>query len=278
MRVEQSFTVGRPPGEVFAYMINPANLASWQPSKVSVEPLTDEPPRKGYRIRERTKIGPRQWDQVIEFSEFEPGRALSTHIVEGSMPVDGRWTMQARDDDGTNVQFVAQGQLTGPMRLLEPLVRRGIARNFRRYHALLARNVETAAARPEEPHSMTSTKTDTSVLQAFLDAFNAHDVDAIMSFFAEDCVLDMPRGPGPGGRRLVGREQVREAIESRLDGIPDVHYGDDRHWICGDRAVSEWTLRGTWRTGESVAVRGCDLFEFVDGKISRKDSFWKILD
>jgi ligand-binding SRPBCC domain-containing protein len=148
MRLEQSFTVGRPPGEVFAYMVEPANLASWQTSKVSVEPLTDGPPRQGYRIKERTKIGLRQWDQVVELSEFDPGRALSTHIVEGPMPVDGRWTMQADDGDGTHVKFVAEGQLTGPMRLLEPLVRRGIARSFRHYHALLARNVETAAAGP----------------------------------------------------------------------------------------------------------------------------------
>ena len=56
------------------------------------------------------------------------------------------------------------------------------------------------------------------------------------------------------------------------------HYGDDRHLICGDRAVSEWTLRGTRRTGEPIEVRGCDLLEFVDGKISRKDSYWKIVD
>jgi len=125
---------------------------------------------------------------------------------------------------------------------------------------------------------MASEETSTSVLQGFLDAFNAHDVDAIMSFFAADCVLEMPRGPGPGGQRLVGREQVRDGIKSRLDGIPDVHYGDDRHWICGDRGVSEWTLRGTQRTGERIEVRGCDLLEFVDGKISRKDSFWKIVD
>ena len=40
--------------------------------------------------------------------------------------------------------------------------------------------------------------TNAATLQAFLDAFNAHDVDAIMSFFTDDCVLDMPRGPGPG--------------------------------------------------------------------------------
>ena len=125
---------------------------------------------------------------------------------------------------------------------------------------------------------MASTKIDTPVLQAFLDAFNDHDVDAIMSYFAEDCVLDMPRGPAPGGQRLVGKQQVREGIQSRLDSIQDVHYGDDHHWLCGDRAVSEWTLRGRRRTGESIEVRGCDLFQFVDGKISRKDSFWKIVD
>ncbi len=117
-----------------------------------------------------------------------------------------------------------------------------------------------------------------AALQAFLDAFNAHDVDAVMSFFTEDCVLDMPRGPAPGGRRLVGKEQVRTGIQARFDGIPDVHYGDDRHWVCGDRAVSEWTIRGTQATGEPIHVRGCDLFELTGDKIRRKDSFWKIVE
>ena len=125
---------------------------------------------------------------------------------------------------------------------------------------------------------MTSTKAATPLLEAFLDAFNAHDVDAIMSCFTEDCVLDMPRGPAPGGRRLVGTEQVRTGIQARLDGIPDVRYCDGRHWTCGDRGVSEWTLRGTQISGEPIEVRGCDLFEFTGGKISRKDSFWKIVD
>jgi ketosteroid isomerase-like protein len=103
---------------------------------------------------------------------------------------------------------------------------------------------------------MPSTNASTAVLQAFLDAFNAHDVDAIMSFFTEDCVFVMPRGPAPGGRRLVGKEQVREGIQSRFDGIPDIHYGDDRHWRCDDFGVSEWTIRGTQRTGERIEVRG----------------------
>ena len=118
----------------------------------------------------------------------------------------------------------------------------------------------------------------TPPLQAVLDAFNAHDLDAIMEFFTEDCVFDTPRGPAPGGLRLVGKEQVRKGFQARLDGIPDIEYGDDRHWACGDRAVSEWTIRGTRSSGEPIEVRGCDLFELTDGRISRKDSFWKIVD
>jgi steroid delta-isomerase-like uncharacterized protein len=117
-----------------------------------------------------------------------------------------------------------------------------------------------------------------STLKAFLDAFNAHDADAAMAFFADDCVFDTPRGAGPGGRHLVGRGAVREGIQARFDGIPDIHYGDDRHWVAGDRGVSEWTIRGTQASGEPIEVRGCDLFEFTDGKISRKDSFWKIVE
>ena len=142
MRIEQDFTVRRPPAEVFAYMTDPANLKSWQPTKLSVEPLTDGPPRQGYRLKERTKIGPRTWDQIVEFTEFEPARALTTHIVAGAMPVDGRWTLADDGAGGTRAHFVAWGDLSGPMRLLEPVLKRGIARSFRQYHELLARNVE----------------------------------------------------------------------------------------------------------------------------------------
>jgi ketosteroid isomerase-like protein len=141
-----------------------------------------------------------------------------------------------------------------------------------------ARRYERLGFPDEETEGMAGTNAATPSLQAILDAFNAHDIDAIMSFFTDDCVFDMPRGPAPGGTRLTGRHQVRAGIQSRLDGIPDIHYGDDRHWICGDRGVSEWTIRGTQSTGEPIEVRGCDLFEFTDGKISRKDSFWKIID
>jgi ketosteroid isomerase-like protein len=114
-------------------------------------------------------------------------------------------------------------------------------------------------------------------LKSFLDAFNRHDLDVIMEYFAEDCVLYMPHGVGPRGDRYLGKQQVRTGLARRFEGLPDVHYGDDKHWACGDFAVSEWTLTGTRPSGERLEVRGVDLLEFSGGRITRKDSFWKIV-
>jgi ketosteroid isomerase-like protein len=115
-------------------------------------------------------------------------------------------------------------------------------------------------------------------LTAFLDAFNRHDLDAIMSYFHEDCVFYMPRGKGPRGDRYVGKHEVRAGLATRFEGIPDVHYGDDAHWLCGNLGVSEWTLTGTRKAGRRIEVRGVDLLESRDGRITRKDSFRKILE
>lgn len=113
-------------------------------------------------------------------------------------------------------------------------------------------------------------------LRTLLDAFNQHDLDRIMEFFSEDATFDMPRGADPWGTRYVGKEQVRRGLATRFSGIPDVHYGQDSHWVCGNRGVSEWLLTGTSTSGQKIEVRGCDLFQFRGGKIIRKDSYWKI--
>ena len=117
-----------------------------------------------------------------------------------------------------------------------------------------------------------------ATLKAITEAFNAHDLDAIMEFFAEDCSLDMPRGPDAWGRRFTGKAEVREGLAARFKGLPDVHYGEGRHWARGNRGVSEWLLTGTTPEGVAVRVRGCDHWEFRDGKVIRKDSYWKIVE
>ena len=116
------------------------------------------------------------------------------------------------------------------------------------------------------------------LLKSFLEAFNRHDLDSIMGYFADDCIFYMPRGARPRGDQYVGKNEVRAGLAKRFEGIPDVHYGDDQHWVCGNIGVSEWTLTGTSVSGQRIEVRGVDLLEFEQGKIIRKDSLWKILE
>jgi steroid delta-isomerase-like uncharacterized protein len=123
-------------------------------------------------------------------------------------------------------------------------------------------------------------KVTEETLKQILDAFNRHDLDAIMEFFSDDCSFDFPRGPESWGQRFIGKAQVRGALAGRFKGIPDVHYGEDRHWISsdGNMGVSEWTLTGNTTSGLRVKVRGCDLWEFRNGKVTRKNSYWKIVE
>ena len=136
---------------------------------------------------------------------------------------------------------------------------------------------DTTSQVQTNPKNMNATK---ETLKQILEAFNRHDLDAIMEYFSDDCSFDFPRGPESWGQRYVGKAEVREALAGRFKGIPDVHYGEDRHWISsdGNMGVSEWTLTGTTASGLSLKVRGCDHWEFRNNKITRKDSYWKIVD
>jgi uncharacterized protein YndB with AHSA1/START domain len=143
MRFEQELTIRATPGEVFDYVTDASKLASWQTTKTRVEPLTDGPPRLGTRIRERTKPpGGKEFEQVVEFTEFDRPSRLHVHIVEGPQPVDGTWTFTP-EGDGTRVHCVVAGDLRGPLRVLGPIVTRAMAKQFRNYHENLRRNLET---------------------------------------------------------------------------------------------------------------------------------------
>ena len=109
------------------------------------------------------------------------------------------------------------------------------------------------------------------VLKDFLDVFNDHDLDRIMDFFHEDCILEMPKGPDPWGERYVGKEETKLGLASRFKQFPDVHFGNDRHWVVDNFGVSEWTLTGTLESGERVEINGTDHLEFKSDKIYRKN-------
>ena len=114
-----------------------------------------------------------------------------------------------------------------------------------------------------------------TLLERFGDAWNRHDLDALMSMMTDDCVFEASAGPDVNGQRSEGPHAVRAAFAAVFDAFPDAHWGHARHFVAGHRAVSEWTFTGTRHDGQRVEVAGCDLFTLRDGRIAIKNSFRK---
>jgi steroid delta-isomerase-like uncharacterized protein len=115
----------------------------------------------------------------------------------------------------------------------------------------------------------------TEFLDAFAAAWNRHDVGALMTFMTDDCVFESSAGPDACGTPWVGPEAVRRGFAAAWETFPDAQWRGARHFICGNRGVSEWTFTGTRRDGARVEVNGCDVFTFRDGKIALKNSYRK---
>jgi uncharacterized protein (TIGR02246 family) len=113
------------------------------------------------------------------------------------------------------------------------------------------------------------------LLVAFADAWNKHDVDALMSFMTPDGVFEASGGNTVNGERHEGQQAVRAAYAAVFATYPDARWNNARHFVAGDRGVSEWTFTGTTKDGKRVEVTGCDLFTFRNGKIALKNSYRK---
>jgi ketosteroid isomerase-like protein len=116
----------------------------------------------------------------------------------------------------------------------------------------------------------------TKDLDAFFEAgWNAHDLDLLMTFMSDDCVFESTARPEACGTRHAGPERVREAFARVFATFPDARFGAARHFVSGDRGLSEWVFTGTSGDGRKVEVNGCDVFTFRGGKIALKSSFFK---
>ena len=125
---------------------------------------------------------------------------------------------------------------------------------------------------------MGASRSDTdliTLLDRFADAWNRHDLDALMSMMTDDCVFDASAGPQVSGQRSEGKPAVRDAFAAVFEAFPDAHWATPGHFIVGNRGVSEWTFTGTQKDGKRVEVNGCDLITFRDGQIVIKNSYRK---
>ena len=113
-------------------------------------------------------------------------------------------------------------------------------------------------------------------LEAFAQAWNRHDIEALMSFMADGCVFHTWTGPDAAGTRHIGHHAVRAAYQRAWADFPDAQWTRARHMVSGSRGISEWTFVGTRASdGKRVEVDGCDLFTFLGDKIRVKDSWRK---
>ena len=112
-------------------------------------------------------------------------------------------------------------------------------------------------------------------LDKFAAAWNEHDVNAIVSMMTPDAVMFMSVGPNVDGRRINGRDELRSAISSLFEMLPDAQWRDAKHFIAGDRGVTQWTFTATRADGSKIESTGCDVFSFRDGRIAVKDSYRK---
>ena len=108
-----------------------------------------------------------------------------------------------------------------------------------------------------------------ATLKALCQAFNDHDLDRIMSFFADDAVLEMPRGPDPWGRRHVGAKAVREGL--RPFRGPARCPLRRRQPLCR-RRHGHLAMDGErhHEVGERIRARGCDFYTFRGDKVVRR--------
>lgn len=116
---------------------------------------------------------------------------------------------------------------------------------------------------------------DAAYLQAFNDAWNRHDIEALMAFMTDDCQFHGVAGPDLLGRSFVGRPAVREGFQLAWQTFPDAAWVDGDHVISGDRGFSESTFRGTRADGTRIEARMVDVFTFRDGRIAGKNAYRK---
>jgi hypothetical protein len=99
-------------------------------------------------------------------------------------------------------------------------------------------------------------------------AWNAHDVDAIVSLHAPGMVFENHTA----GER-VEDDEVGPHIARIFESWPDLTFRNRRLYVRDGLVVSEWTATATDSQGRRLEWDGVDLFPCRDGLILRKDVY-----
>jgi ketosteroid isomerase-like protein len=110
-----------------------------------------------------------------------------------------------------------------------------------------------------------------TAVERFNEAFNRHDVDAVMACMTADCVFENTF-PAPDGERFEGAVAVRSFWERFFQSAPAARFETEELFAAGDRCVVRWLFRWDDRGGH---VRGVDVMRVRDGKVAEKLAYVK---
>ncbi len=105
-----------------------------------------------------------------------------------------------------------------------------------------------------------------AVLQQWSDAFNAHNVDKLVTLFTKDGAHE----DVATGTFVKGPTQLKAFLQGMFMGIPDLHIDIVNCWVQGEHGAIEWILNGTdaglFKTGKKFSFRGTTLLD-MDGSL-----------
>jgi steroid delta-isomerase-like uncharacterized protein len=118
-------------------------------------------------------------------------------------------------------------------------------------------------------------------IERYNEAWNDHDLDAIIAMHAEDMVFENHTA----GESAQGPAEVREHIGSIFETWPDIRFATRRLYVRDGVVTQEWTASATHTntmrrgdlvaepTGNRIEWRGVDVIPFEDGLVTRKDVY-----
>ena len=106
-------------------------------------------------------------------------------------------------------------------------------------------------------------------------AWNTHDVDLVVSFFAEDAEYHASIGTEHLGASFHGTAEIRRGVQIFFDRFPDGRFEDLRVFVAGDVGTFEWDFVATDAAGNPTRTAGCDLLEFSGDRVTKKNAFRK---
>jgi limonene-1,2-epoxide hydrolase len=117
---------------------------------------------------------------------------------------------------------------------------------------------------------MSATKKTLVTIERFNEAFNRHDVEAVMRLMTDDIVFE-----NTSGGRFEGQEAVRAVLIRAFKLMLTGWFDTEASFATADRCVLLWKY--TFNRQESVRghVRGVDVFRVRDGLVAEKFSYVK---